>query len=58
MWFACCSGGARACRKAGKSISNYDQQNCLPEVKAARPEFVELGIDILPALGETLPLAR
>jgi len=32
-----------AYRKAGKSISYYDQQNALPEIKAARPEFVELG---------------
>lgn len=35
MWFACCSGGARACRKAGNSISNYDQQNCLPGPRCA-----------------------
>ena len=32
-----------AYRKAGKSISYYDQQNVLPEIKAALPEFVELG---------------
>ncbi len=32
-----------AYRKAGTSISYYDQQNVLPEIKAARPEFVELG---------------
>ncbi len=31
-----------AYRKAGRSISYYDQQNVLPEIKAARPEFVEL----------------
>ena len=30
-------------RKARKSISYFDQQNALPEIKAARPEFVELG---------------
>jgi len=30
-------------RKAGKSISYFDQQNVLPEIKAARPEYVELG---------------
>ncbi|MFN7220534.1 MAG: RNA-guided endonuclease InsQ/TnpB family protein [Burkholderiales bacterium] len=32
-----------AYRQAGKSISYYDQQNVLPEVKVARPEYVELG---------------
>ncbi|MGF6658566.1 putative transposase [Paraburkholderia atlantica] len=32
-----------AYRKHGKSISYYDQQNVLPEIKAARHEFVELG---------------
>lgn len=30
-------------RKTGKSITYFDQQNTLPEIKAARPEFVELG---------------
>jgi len=30
-------------RKAGKSISYYEQQNVLPEIKAARPEFAALG---------------
>ena len=32
-----------AYRKAGKSISYDDQQNVLPEIKAARPEFVAHG---------------
>jgi putative transposase len=32
-----------AYRKARKSISYYDQQNVLPEIKAARPEYVALG---------------
>ena len=32
-----------AYRKAGKPISYFDQQNVLPEIKAARPEYVELG---------------
>lgn len=32
-----------AYRKAGKSISYHEQQNVLPEIKAARPEFIELG---------------
>ena len=32
-----------AYRKTGTSIGYYDQQNVLPEIKAARPEFVELG---------------
>ncbi|WP_038168480.1 RNA-guided endonuclease TnpB family protein [Thiomonas sp. FB-Cd] len=32
-----------AWRKAGKSISDFDQQNILPQIKADRPEFVELG---------------
>lgn len=40
-----------AYRKAGVSISYYDQQNALPEIKAARPEFIELGSQ---ALQETL----
>lgn len=30
-------------RKTRKSISYFDQQNALPEIKAVRPEFVELG---------------
>jgi putative transposase len=32
-----------AYRRFGKSISYFDQQNVLPEIKAARPEYVELG---------------
>jgi putative transposase len=32
-----------AYRKAGKPISYFDQQNVLPQIKAARPEYVELG---------------
>src|SRR5471030_3006829 len=32
-----------AYRKHGKSIRYYDQQNVLPEIKAARHAFVELG---------------
>jgi len=32
-----------AYRKAGKSVSYYDQQNVLPQIKADRPEFAELG---------------
>ncbi|MHB1543702.1 MAG: RNA-guided endonuclease InsQ/TnpB family protein [Gammaproteobacteria bacterium] len=32
-----------AWRKAGKSIGYYEQQNALPQIKADRPEFVELG---------------
>lgn len=40
-----------AYRKQGKSISYYDQQNALPEVKAIRPELEALGSH---ALQETL----
>lgn len=40
-----------AYRKAGKTIGYYEQQNVLPEIKAARPELVELGSH---ALQETL----
>lgn len=40
-----------AYRKAGVSISYYDQQNQLPEIKAARPEYIPLGSH---ALQETL----
>lgn len=40
-----------AYRKAGVSISYYDQQNALPEIKTFRPELVELGSH---ALQETL----
>jgi len=32
-----------AYRKVGISISYYDQQNALPEIKVHRPEFIELG---------------
>ena len=40
-----------AYRKAGKSISYYDQQNALPGIKQDRPEFTPLGSH---ALQETL----
>lgn len=40
-----------AYRKAGVTISYYDQQNALPAIKAFRPELVELGSH---ALQETL----
>lgn len=40
-----------AYRKAGISVSYYDQQNTLPAIKAFRPELVELGSH---ALQETL----
>lgn len=40
-----------AYRKTGVSISYYDQQNTLPEIKSFRPELVELGSH---ALQETL----
>ena len=40
-----------AYRKAGVSISYYDQQNTLPAIKTFRPELVELGSH---ALQETL----
>lgn len=46
-----------AYRKAGKSISYYDQQNVLPEIKAARPEFVELGSHALQQTLRRLDLA-
>jgi len=46
-----------AYRKAGKSISYYDQQNVLPEIKAARPEFVELGSHALQQTLSRLDLA-
>lgn len=46
-----------AWRKAGKSISYYDQQNTLPEIKAARPEFVELGSHALQQTLRRLDLA-
>lgn len=46
-----------AYRKAGKSITYYDQQNVLPEIKAARPEFVELGSHALQQTLRRLDLA-
>lgn len=46
-----------AYRKAGKSISYYDQQNVLPEIKTARPEFVELGSHALQQTLRRLDLA-
>ncbi|MEX3999140.1 RNA-guided endonuclease InsQ/TnpB family protein [Paraburkholderia sp. EG285A] len=46
-----------AYRKHGRSISYYDQQNVLPEVKAARPEFVELGSHALQQTLRKLDLA-
>jgi putative transposase len=44
-------------RKGGKSISYYDQQNTLPEIKAARPEFVALGSHALQQTLRRLDLA-
>ncbi len=46
-----------AWRKAGKSISDFDQQNVLPQIKAARPEFVELGSHALQQTLRRLDLA-
>ena len=46
-----------AYQKHGKSISYYEQQNVLPEVKAARPEFVELGSHALQQTLRKLDLA-
>jgi len=46
-----------AWRKHGKSISYYDQQNVLPEIKAARHEFVELGSHALQQTLRKLDLA-
>ena len=46
-----------AYRKAGKSISYFDQQNVLPEIKADRPEFVELGSHALQQTLRRLDLA-
>lgn len=46
-----------AYRKVGKSISYLDQQNVLPEIKAARPEFVELGSHALQQTLRRLDLA-
>jgi len=44
-------------RKTGKSISYFDQQNTLAEIKAARPEFVELGSHALQQTLRKLDLA-
>ena len=44
-------------RKTGKSISYFDQQNTLPEIKAARAEFVELGSHALQQTLRKLDLA-
>ncbi|WP_248295269.1 helix-turn-helix domain-containing protein [Paraburkholderia sp. UYCP14C] len=46
-----------AYRKCGKSVGYYEQQNALPEVKAARPEFVELGSHALQQTLRKLDLA-
>ena len=46
-----------AYRKCGQSISYYDQQNVLPEIKAARPELVELGSHALQQTLRRLDLA-
>lgn len=46
-----------AYRKAGKSISYYDQQNTLPEIKATRPEFNALGSHALQQTLRRLDLA-
>ncbi|WP_321912984.1 transposase [Paraburkholderia sp. J11-2] len=46
-----------AYRKHAKSISYYDQQNVLPEIKVARPEYVELGSHALQQTLRRLDLA-
>ncbi len=46
-----------AWRKAGKSISYFDQQNALPEIKADRPEFIALGSHALQQTLRRLDLA-
>jgi len=46
-----------AYRKTGKSIGYYEQQNALPDIKAARPEFVELGSHALQQTLRRLDLA-
>ncbi|WP_031408657.1 RNA-guided endonuclease TnpB family protein [Thiomonas sp. FB-Cd] len=46
-----------AWRRAGKSISYYDQQNVLPQIKADRPEFVKLGSHALQQTLRRLDLA-
>ena len=46
-----------AWRKAGKSVSYYEQQNVLPQIKADRPEFIELGSHALQQTLRRLDLA-
>jgi putative transposase len=46
-----------AYRKHRKSVGYYEQQNALPEVKAARPELVELGAHALQQTLRKLDLA-
>ena len=46
-----------AWRKAGKSIGYDEQQNTLPEIKAARPEFIALGSHALQQTLRRLDLA-
>ena len=46
-----------AYHKAGKSVSYYEQQNDLPEIKGDRPEFVELGSHALQQTLRKLDLA-
>lgn len=46
-----------AYRKHGKSITYYDQQNALPEIKDARPELTELGSHALQQTLRKLDLA-
>ena len=46
-----------AYQKIGKSLSYYDQQNALPQIKAARAEFVELGSHALQHTLRKLDLA-
>ncbi|WP_031408158.1 RNA-guided endonuclease TnpB family protein [Thiomonas sp. FB-Cd] len=46
-----------AWRKARKSISYFDQQNALPQIKADRPEFIALGSHALQQTLRRLDLA-
>lgn len=46
-----------AWQRAGKSISYYDQQNALPQIKADRPEFIALGSHALQQTLRRLDLA-
>jgi putative transposase len=46
-----------AWRKAGKHVFYYDQQNVLPQIKADRPEFEELGSHALQQTLRKLDLA-